>query len=153
MHNIQRIQKCVSLPQFFLCETHKKEKGRKEIATAMSKLMKKKGLVKFLVVVLILVAVIVFFQIKGTSTSDNSDKYKDVDLTATNDSYGREDTYAKYVTQHERIYQAFYDVFKDFSNQSVNIVGKNNLGKSNIIKAINIVLGENSHTCSIFKVL
>lgn len=34
---------------------------------------------------------------------------------------------AKYVSQHERIYQAFYDVFKDFSNQSVNIVGKNNL--------------------------
>ena len=85
----------------FLCETHKKEKGRKEIATAMSKLMKKKGLIKFLVVVLILVAVVVFFQIKGTSTSDNSDKYKDVDLTANSDSYGREDTYAKYVTQHE----------------------------------------------------
>lgn len=34
---------------------------------------------------------------------------------------------AKYVSQHERIYQAFYDVFKDFSNQSVNIAGKNNL--------------------------
>ncbi len=67
----------------------------------MSKLMKKKGLIKFLVVVLILVAVVVFFQIKGTSTSDNSDKYKDVDLTANSDSYGREDTYAKYVTQHE----------------------------------------------------
>ena len=58
----------------FLCETHKKEKGRKEIATAMSKLMKKKGLIKFLVVVLILVAVVVFFQIKGTSTSDKSDR-------------------------------------------------------------------------------
>ena len=67
----------------------------------MSKLMKKKGLIKFLVVVLILVAVVVFFRIKGTSTSDNSDKYKDVDLTANSDSYGREDTYAKYVTQHE----------------------------------------------------
>ncbi len=36
---------------------------------------------------------------------------------------------AKYVSQHERIYQAFYDVFKDFSNQNINIVGKNNLLK------------------------
>lgn len=34
---------------------------------------------------------------------------------------------AKYVSQHERIYQAFYDVFRDFSNQNINIVGKNNL--------------------------
>ncbi len=34
---------------------------------------------------------------------------------------------AKYVSQHERIYQAFYDVFKDFMDQNINIVGKNNL--------------------------
>ena len=34
---------------------------------------------------------------------------------------------AKYVSQHERIYQAFYDVFQDFSNQSINVVGKNKL--------------------------
>lgn len=36
---------------------------------------------------------------------------------------------AKYVSQHERIYQAFYNVFKDISNQNVNIMGKNNLLK------------------------
>ena len=31
----------------------------------------------------------------------------------------------KYVKQHEQLYNAFYHVFSDFTNQEVNIVGKN----------------------------
>jgi len=35
----------------------------------------------------------------------------------------------KYVKQHEMIYNAFYDVFRDMSAHNVNIVGKNNIFK------------------------
>lgn len=66
----------------------------------MSKLMKKKGLVTFLVVVIVIAALVLIFKLKGNSTSDNSDKYKDADLTASSDEYGRTDTYAKYVEAH-----------------------------------------------------
>lgn len=66
----------------------------------MSKLMKKKGLRTFLIIVVVIAALVVFFKIKGTSTSDNSDKYKGVDLEATDNSYGRDDTYALYKTAH-----------------------------------------------------
>ena len=38
---------------------------------------------------------------------------------------------AKYVTQHEMIYNAFYDVFNDISSKNVNVVGRNNLLKHN----------------------
>lgn len=31
----------------------------------------------------------------------------------------------KYVKQHEQLYNAFYHVFSDFTNQEVNVVGKN----------------------------
>ena len=33
----------------------------------------------------------------------------------------------KYVNQHEQIYNAFYNVFSDFSSQNINVVGKNNI--------------------------
>ena len=33
---------------------------------------------------------------------------------------------AKYIKQHEQIYKAFYNVFTDFTNRSVQVVGKNN---------------------------
>ena len=33
---------------------------------------------------------------------------------------------AKYVTQHEQVYKAFYEVFTDFTNKNVQVVGKNN---------------------------
>lgn len=65
----------------------------------MSKLMKKKGLMTFLVIVIIIVLLVLFFQLKGTSISDNSDKYEGVDLE-TSDDYGRTDTYARYVKAH-----------------------------------------------------
>lgn len=66
----------------------------------MSKLMKKKGLRTFLIVVVVIAALVLFFQIKGTSVSDNSDKYEGVDLEAAEESYGREDRYALYKTAH-----------------------------------------------------
>ena len=36
---------------------------------------------------------------------------------------------AKYVKQHEALYNAFYDVFTDISSKNVNVVGKNNILK------------------------
>jgi len=36
---------------------------------------------------------------------------------------------AKYVVQHEMIYNAFYDVFNDISSKNVNVVGRNNILK------------------------
>ncbi|MCR5797483.1 MAG: extracellular solute-binding protein [Eubacterium sp.] len=66
----------------------------------MSKLMKKKGLRNFLIFVLLVVALVVFFQIKGNSKSDNSAKYKGVDFENTSTDYGRSDTYAQYVKAH-----------------------------------------------------
>lgn len=36
---------------------------------------------------------------------------------------------AKYVIQHEMIYNAFYDVFSDISSKNVNVVGRNNILK------------------------
>ena len=36
---------------------------------------------------------------------------------------------AKYVTQHEMIYNAFYDVFNDISSKNVSVVGRNNILK------------------------
>lgn len=35
----------------------------------------------------------------------------------------------KYVKQHEMLYNAFYDVFRDMSGHNVNVVGKNNIFK------------------------
>ena len=40
---------------------------------------------------------------------------------------------AKYVKQHEILYNAFYDVFTDISSKSVNVVGKK-MEKNNILK-------------------
>lgn len=65
----------------------------------MSKLMKKKGLRTFLVLVVVVAAVVLFFKLTGSSVSDNSDKYKGVNLDSA-DEYGRSDTYAQYVKSH-----------------------------------------------------
>lgn len=35
----------------------------------------------------------------------------------------------RYVKEHEIVYNTFYQVFKDFSNKNVNVVGKNNILK------------------------
>lgn len=69
----------------------------------MSKLKEKKGLRTFLIVVLVIVALVVFFNIKGSSTTDNSDKYEGADLSATSDDYERTDTYDKYVEAHQKV--------------------------------------------------
>lgn len=50
-------------------------------------------------------------------------------------------------------YCSIKDLTINFNPGKIIVVGKNNSGKSNIIKAINIVHGENSYTCSSFKVL
>ncbi len=63
----------------------------------MSKLMKNKKLVSFLVVVLVLAAFVLFFKLKGMTEPDNfKEKYAGKDLDSANDAYGRENTYDKY---------------------------------------------------------
>lgn len=66
----------------------------------MSKLMKKKGLRTFLVIVVVIAAFVLFFKLKGTSASDNSDKYEGVDFEAVGNDYGRTDTYSIYASAH-----------------------------------------------------
>lgn len=65
----------------------------------MSKLKEKNGLMTFLAVVVIVVLLVLFFQLKGTSISDNSDKYEGVSLESS-DEYGRSDTYAQYAAAY-----------------------------------------------------
>lgn len=65
----------------------------------MSKLKEKKGLMTFLAIVVIILLVVLVFQLKGTSISDNSAKYEGVDFE-TSDDYGRSDTYAQYAAAH-----------------------------------------------------
>lgn len=103
MQIIQKSQMCGPSGEFLFGELHKKEKGRKEIVTAMSKLIKKKGLRTFIIVVVVLAVIVLFFQLKNASTSDNSDKYEGVDLGVSQDDYGRSDTYAKYIESHEDV--------------------------------------------------
>lgn len=66
----------------------------------MSKLMKKKGLRTFLILVVVIAALVAFFKIKGSSITDNSDKYEGEDLEAAEQDYGREDRYSLYKTAH-----------------------------------------------------
>lgn len=48
----------------------------------------------------------------------------------------------RYVKEHEMVYNTFYQVFKDFSNQNINVVGRNNILKqpefNNVEKIKNI---------------
>lgn len=48
----------------------------------------------------------------------------------------------RYVKEHEIVYNTFYQVFKDFSNQNINVVGRNNILKqpefNNVDKIKNI---------------
>lgn len=90
----------------------------------MSKLMKKKGLRTFLIVVVVIAAIVAFFKLKGNSTSDNSDKYKGVDLESTKSEYGRSDTYDLYLQANgdsvpegvENTYELDVFGYKDSSN-------------------------------------
>ncbi len=67
----------------------------------MSKLKRGQGLIKFLIVVAILVAIVLFFKLKGNKVSDNSAKYKGANLEASGDGYGRTDTYRIYKTEYD----------------------------------------------------
>ena len=51
-----------------------------------------------------------------------------------------------YISKVKKNYRSIKDLTINFNHCKNIIVGKNNSGKSNIIKAINIVLGEDSPT-------
>lgn len=65
----------------------------------MSKLMKKKGLRTFLIVVLVIIAFVLFFKLKGISSSDNSGKYAGVDFDSMSNEYQRKGQYSDYVAK------------------------------------------------------
>lgn len=98
----------------------------------MSKLKEKKGLMTFLAIVVIVLLIVLFFQLKGTSISDNSAKYKDANLE-TSDDYGRSDTYAQYAAAHgdaapegeENTYDV--DVF-GYADSSEDVIKKEDVG-------------------------
>lgn len=98
----------------------------------MSKLKEKKGLMTFLVIVVIVLLLALFFRLKGTSISDNSAKYEGVDLE-TSDDYGRSDTYAQYAAAHgdavpegeENTYDI--DVFR-YADSSKDVVKRADIG-------------------------
>ncbi len=48
-----------------------------------------------------------------------------IDEVSTKLEYEVKPVIGKYVTQHEQLYNAFYNVFSDFSSHNVNVVGKN----------------------------
>lgn len=48
-----------------------------------------------------------------------------IDEVSTKLEYEIKPVIGKYVTQHEQLYNAFYNVFSDFSSHNVNVVGKN----------------------------
>ncbi len=51
----------------------------------------------------------------------------------------------RYVKEHEMIYNTFYQVFKEFSNKNINVVGKNNILKQpefNNIEKIQDIFGK-----------
>ena len=65
-----------------------------------------------------------------------------IDEVSTKLEYEIKPIIGKYVKQHEQLYNAFYQVFSDFTNQEVNVVGKNKVLKqpefSNIDKIQNV---------------
>ncbi len=52
-----------------------------------------------------------------------------IDEVSTKLEYEIKPIIGKYVSQHEQIYNAFYHVFSDFTNQNISVVGKNNMLK------------------------
>ena len=79
----------------------------------MSKLMKKKGLRTFLIVVLVIIAFVLFFKLKGSSVSDNSDKYAGVDFDTMSSEYQREGQYSDYVAKRRMpIHQVVPMIFR-----------------------------------------
>ena len=102
----------------------------------MSKLMKKKGLRTFLIVVLVIIAFVLFFKLKGSSVSDNSDKYAGVDFDAMSSEYQREGQYSDYVAKRTdaNTPSGIYDVpVADFEKNETtkNVTVHNDLGPEN----------------------
>lgn len=103
----------------------------------MSKLMKKKGLRTFLVIVLVIIAFVLFFKLKGSSVSDNSDKYAGVDFDAMESDYQREGQYSDYVADRTEANTPMDDVYDvpvaDFVKKETteNVTVHNDLGPEN----------------------
>lgn len=103
----------------------------------MSKLMKKKGLRTFLVIVLVIIAFVLFFKLKGSSVSDNSDKYAGVDFDAMESDYQREGQYSDYVADRTEANTPMSDVYDipvaDFVKKETtkNVTVHNDLGPEN----------------------
>ena len=102
----------------------------------MSKLMKKKGLRTFLIVVLVIIAFVLFFKLKGSSVSDNSDKYAGVDFDAMSSEYQREGQYSDYVAKRTdaNTPSGIYDIpVADFEKNETtkNVTVHNDLGPEN----------------------
>lgn len=103
----------------------------------MSKLMKKKGLRTFLIIVLVIIAFVLFFKLKGSSVSDNSDKYAGVDFDAMESDYQREGQYSDYVADRTDANTPMSDVYDvpvaDFVKKETtkNVTVHNDLGPEN----------------------
>lgn len=103
----------------------------------MSKLMKKKGLRTFLIIVLVIIAFVLFFNLKGSSVSDNSDKYAGVDFDAMESDYQRDGQYSDYVADRTEANTPMSDVYDipvaDFNKKETteNVTVHNDLGPEN----------------------
>lgn len=103
----------------------------------MSKLMKKKGLRTFLIIVLVILAFVLFFKLKGSSVSDNSDKYAGVDFDSMSSDFQREGQYSDYVAKRTDANTPMNDVYDvpvtGFEKQETtkNVTVHNDLGPEN----------------------
>lgn len=103
----------------------------------MSKLMKKKGLRTFLIIVLVIIVFVLFFKLKGSSISDNSDKYAGVDFDSMSSDFQREGQYSDYIagrTDANTPMNGVYDIpVTGFEQQETtkNVTVHNDLGPEN----------------------
>ena len=113
----------------------------------MSKLMKKKGLRTFLIVVLVIIAFVLFFKLKGSSVSDNSDKYAGVDFKSMSNEFQRSGQYSDYVakrTESNTPMDAEYkvDIFDYDKNESSDVSVRDDVGpEGGKVKAVQIKEG------------
>lgn len=113
----------------------------------MSKLMKKKGLRTFLIIVLVIIAFVLFFKLKGTSASDNSDKYAGVDFASMSNEYQRSGQYSDYVANRSEANTPMdaehkVDIFNYDRDKSKDVSVRDDVGpESDKAKAVQIKEG------------
>lgn len=113
----------------------------------MSKLMKKKGLRTFLIIVLVIIAFVLFFKLKGTSASDNSDKYAGVDFASMSNEYQRSGQYSDYVANRSEANTPMdaehkVDIFDYDKEKSKDVSVRDDVGpESDKAKAVQIKEG------------